>query len=172
MAGGLFSGSLENMKKYSELFKNKTEEIYNDNWYQIDEAIMTIVKRENPDLFDLFYGDYPGIISNYLKPYNNIDLILQGVDKVLAYNNNKLAYTILNYCHSYFNNNENSQEVYTYIFQRMVTDYYNNDAKLKLEVIYLINKKILNNDQYLICLLNYNKNNLGFYLNKDLILFK
>lgn len=25
IAGGLFSGSLENMKKYSELFKNKTE---------------------------------------------------------------------------------------------------------------------------------------------------
>ena len=53
MAGGLFSGSLENMKKYSELFKAKTEEIYNDNWYQIDEAVMTIVHRENPHLFDL-----------------------------------------------------------------------------------------------------------------------
>jgi hypothetical protein len=63
MAGGLFSGSIDNMKKYSELFKNKTDEIYNDNWYQIDEAVMTMVHRDNPELFDLFYGDYT---QNYL----------------------------------------------------------------------------------------------------------
>jgi hypothetical protein len=54
----------------------------------------------------------------------------------------------------------------------MITDYYNNDTKLKLEVIYLINKKILNNDENIIHLLNNNKHNLDFYSNKDLILLK
>jgi hypothetical protein len=172
MAGGLFSGSSENLLTYATLFKNKVDQIYNEEWYQIDEAIMTIVQRENPDLFDLFYGDYIGIISNYLEPYNSINLILQGVDKALNHNNNKLAYTMLNYCHNYFNNNENASEFYKYIYQRIITDYYNNDAKLKLEVIYLINKKILNNDENLIHLLNNNKHNLDFYSNKNLILFK
>ena len=65
-AGGLFTGSKENLLKYSELFKQKTQQIYNEEWYQIDEAVMTMIQRENPDLFDFFYGDYQGIISNYL----------------------------------------------------------------------------------------------------------
>ena len=56
-AGGLFSGSKENMLKYIELFKQKTEQIYSEDWYQIDEAVMTMVQRENYDLFDFFYGD-------------------------------------------------------------------------------------------------------------------
>lgn len=171
-AGGLFSGSSENLSKYIDLFKNKVDQIYNEEWYQIDEAIMTIVQRENPDLFDLFYGDYIGIISNYLKPYNSINLILQGVDKALKHNNNKLAYTMLNYCHSYFNDNNNASQLYKYVNQRIITDYYNNAAKLKLEVIYLINKKILNNDENIIHLLNNNKHNLDFYSNKNLILLK
>ena len=57
-AGGLFSGSKENMLKYIELFKQKTEQIYNEEWYQIDEAVMTMVQRENYELFDFFYVDY------------------------------------------------------------------------------------------------------------------
>ena len=168
-AGGLFSGSSENLLKYSTLFKNKIDQIYSEDWYQIDEAIMTIVQKENPDLFDLFYGDYQGIISNYFSPFHNIELILIGIEKALNYNNNKLAYNILNYCHSYFTNNIDSSEIYKYIYQRLIVDYYNNDTKLKLEVIYLINKKLLQNDENMKNLLNNNKNILDFYSNKHLI---
>jgi hypothetical protein len=169
MAGGLFSGSSENLLKYSNLFKNKVDQIYNEEWYQIDEAIMTMVQKENPDLFDLFYGDYKGIISNYLSPCNDIYLILQAVDKALSYHNHGLAYTILNYCHSYFTNNIDSSEIYKYIYQRFIIDYYNNDAKLTLDVITLINKKILKNDEIVIELLKNNQHNLVFYSNKNLI---
>jgi hypothetical protein len=45
-AGGLFSGSIENMLKYIDLFKRKTEQIYNEGWYQIDEAVMTMCKEK------------------------------------------------------------------------------------------------------------------------------
>jgi hypothetical protein len=93
-AGGLFSGSSENLLKYSELFKQKTAKIYNDNWYQIDEAVMAIVQRENPELFTLFYGDYQGIISNYLFEDNpNSELIFCYIDQHIIvdyYNNNRL----------------------------------------------------------------------------------
>jgi len=84
-AGGLFSGNIENMKKYISLFKKKVIEMYNDDWYQIDEAVMTIVQRENPELFDFFYGDYQGIVSNYLKPLHNLDLIMKGLEKTKNY---------------------------------------------------------------------------------------
>ena len=75
LASGVFSGSCENMLKYCDLFEHKIEEIYNEGWYQLEEAIMTILHRDYPDLFSLYYGDYDSIISNYLEPINNIDLI-------------------------------------------------------------------------------------------------
>jgi hypothetical protein len=170
-AGGLFSGSKENLLKYCDLFKEKVEQIYSEDWYQIDEAIMTIVQRENPDLFELFYGDYKGIISNYLTPHHDIYLILISSQKAINHNKTNLAYNILNYCHSYFYNNINSGEIYKYISQRIIVDYYNNDKKIKVEVIFLINQKILNKDENIIHLLENNKSNLDFYLNKELILF-
>jgi hypothetical protein len=73
------------MKKYISLFKKKVIEMYNDDWYQIDEAVMTIVQSENPELFDFFYGDYQGIVSNYLKPLHNLDLIMKGLEKTKNY---------------------------------------------------------------------------------------
>jgi len=141
MAGGLFSGSLYSMKKYSELFKNKTEEIYNQNWYQIDEAVMTMVCRENPDLFDLFYGDYKGIVSNYQNPLHNVDLILKGCQKCI--NNNKLkeAYNILTYCLKYFLDNSYSGLVFYFIELNLKTNYSNKNNLLLDEIKTMINLK-------------------------------
>ena len=118
------------MKKYSELFKNKTEEIYNDNWYQIDEAVMTMVQRDNPDLFDLYYGDYAGIISNYLSPIHNLDLIFRGSQKLLDYNKTKETYHLLQYCSKYFQDNPNSELVFYYIQQHLIVDFYHNNRNI------------------------------------------
>jgi hypothetical protein len=54
-----------------------------EDWYQIDEAVMTMVQRENYELFDFFYGDYEGIISNYLKPLHSWWLINSNIQKCL-----------------------------------------------------------------------------------------
>ena len=173
MAGGLFSGSLENMRKYSELFKNKTEDIYNDNWYQIDEAVMTMVQRENPDLFDLYYGDYIGIISNYLSPIHDIDLILTGSQKCINSNRINEAFNILIYCLKYFIDNPNDHYTFIFIEQNIIVNYYVNNRLLLDEVIELINlKKKSNNEQDNIMihnLLETNKLNINYYDNKELI---
>jgi hypothetical protein len=174
MAGGLFSGSIENMKIYSKLFKNKTQEIYDNNWYQIDEAVMTMVNRENPDLFELFYGDYAGIISNYEKPLHNIDLILTGSQKYLNHNNISGAYKILQYCYEYFKNNYNSPSIYKYIQQNIITNYYANNRILSNNILELINLNLKSSDisqkESMIVLLKYNINNINYYENKNEIL--
>ena len=174
MAGGLFSGSIENMKKYSELFKNKTEEIYNNNWYQIDEAVMTMVHRENPELFDLFYGDYRGIISNYLSPIHNIDLIIRNCQKMLDYNKVKSAYDILYYCLPYFENNSNSELIFYFIQLNIITNYYNNNKNLLEKIVDLINLKKNSEIKYdkekIYNLLEQNRVNIEYYENKHLIL--
>jgi hypothetical protein len=96
-AGGLFSGNRDHLRKYVAFFKEKITEIYQDNWYQIDEAVMTMVQRDHPELFDFYYGDYQGIISNYLKPVHNYELILQGLEKTRQYNCHEFASHIVNY---------------------------------------------------------------------------
>ena len=170
MAGGLFSGSIENMRKYSELFKNKTEEIYKDNWYQIDEAVMTMVHRDNPELFDLFYGDYQGIVSNYLTPLHNIDLILNGSQKCINMNKIKEAYHILCYCIPYFENNKEDKFLLLYISQHILVDYYSNNGYLLESVIEIINFLKNIHPERIQFLLDNNKNNINFYKNKEIIL--
>jgi len=173
MAGGLFSGSSENLLKYCNLFKQKTEEIYNDNWYQIDEAVMTMVQRDNPELFDLFYGDYQGIISNYLSPIHDMELILKGSQKYIDNNKTKEAHGILFYCLKYFQDNPNNNLVFYFIQQNIIINYYNNNQSLLDDVIKLINTKLSSNntvDKELIhTLLNNNKVNISYYKNKELI---
>lgn len=171
-AGGLFSGSCENILKYCDLFKNTTEKMYRENWYQIDEAIMTIVQRENPELFDLYYGDYQGIISNYLTPVNNIWLIIKGIEKAINHNYKNLAYTMLNYCHSYFYNNLNDSHIYRYICSRLIIDYYSNNGKLHNGVIFVINKKLLEKDEQMISTLINNIEKINYYSNKQLLLLQ
>lgn len=106
-SGGLFSGSKENIMKYIQLFKQKVDQIYKEEWYQIDEAIMTMIQRENPDLFEFYYGDYQGIISNYQYPKHNLDLILSGLQKTIYFQEYSFTKKILLYLESYFEKEEN-----------------------------------------------------------------
>jgi hypothetical protein len=166
-AGGLFSGSIQNMKKYSELFKKKTEEIYCDNWYQIDEAVMAIVQKDNPLLFDLFYGDYQGIISNYLSPIHNIELIMQTAEKYLNYNDTANAYKVACYCIPFFEKNIQHYCVYRFINLHLITDYYHNEGKLLDKIMDIIqNIRQVNYERILDTLKN-NLNNIIFYVNKE-----
>jgi len=174
MAGGLFSGSISNLNKYAELFKLKTEQIYNEDWYQIDEAVMTMVQRENPDLFQLYYGDYRGIISNYIYPIHNIDLILNGCQKCLNSNKVKEAYEILMYSLKYFENNYNCHYIFYFLQLNIITNYYCNNKLLLDEIINIINyKKNSSNDEdrkQINIIIENNILNIEFYQNKEKIL--
>jgi hypothetical protein len=155
------------MREYARLFKAKTAQIYSEDWYQIDEAVMTMVQRENPDLFEFYYGDYQGLISNYISPIHNLDLISRGIQKYIKYNYTREAYTALCYCAPYYNQNPTSGLVYDYIQQHMIVDYYHNNKRFTDSVIDLI--VLLKDNQKLKDLLQYNENNINFYENKHLI---
>jgi hypothetical protein len=141
-AGGLFTGSSEYLLTYSRLFKEKTEEMYAEEWYQLDEAVMTIVQKENPHLFDLYYGDYQSIISNYLRPFHDIELIINSVQKYINSNKMREALNTLCYCSDYFSENIDHPFIYQYIQQHIIVDYYHNNNRLLLQgVIDLIHSK-------------------------------
>lgn len=106
---------------------------------------MTIIQRENPDLFEFYYGDYEGIISNYNFPTHNIDLILRASQKCINNNNNVRAFEILTYCDEYFNRKCFSSHshivddnIFTWIEQHIIVDYYVNNRILTDYVIKII----------------------------------
>jgi hypothetical protein len=172
-AGGLFTGSKENMQRYSQLFKDKTEQIYAEDWYQIDEAVMTMVQRENPDLFDLFYGDYQGIVSNYISPLHNIELILKSSQKYIDCNKIKEAFHVLSYCSEYFIKNHCDPLIYLFLNQNIIVNYYQNNRLFTKYVVDLINLKKKSENpldiEKIHILLESNKANINFYENKETI---
>lgn len=170
MAGGLFSGSAENLLKYIELFKQKTEQIYAEDWYQIDEAVMTMVARENPSLFSLYYGDYQGIISNYIYPIHNIGLIFTGIQKCLDHNNTSRACEILDFCKQYFLKNYHDRHIYSYVRYKLITDYYHNNGRFTPELIEIVNQLKTINDDIIFTMINDNRGNIEYYENKSEIL--
>jgi hypothetical protein len=170
VAGGLFSGSKERLLKYCQLFKRKTEQIYAENWYQIDEAVMTMVIRENPELFSLYYGDYQGIIANYLEPLYNIDLIMRGVSKCLDNNNTTFACEILTFCAPYFLKNMHDIHIYAFIRYKIITDYYHNNKCFTPELLTVVHQLKQNNDKELNNIILHNRVNIDYYSNKHELL--
>lgn len=170
-AGGLFSGNIHYLKIYIQKFKDMIEKIYSENWYQIDEAIMTMVQRDNIDIFDLYYGDYEGIISNYMKPIHNLSLISIMLEKAKKMDRNDYLFKICYFLIPYFQNIENQKKEFfvDFIQKNIICNYYQNHKKLLPEIIDLININIKNNNQNLITLIKHNQYNLSFYLNKDSI---
>ena len=169
-AGGLFAGGVEPMRRYIELYKAKVEQIYNmENWYQIDEAIMTMIQRENRDLFEFYYGDYEGIIANFnSRPRYSIDLILKGASKCLTFNNTSECFKIMKYLEPYFMEelNQKCEMFYKFIIFNIICNYYQNGGKLLESVIELINKHIESGDNMMKNVISSNMNNLGFYSNR------
>jgi len=171
LAGGLFSGSVENLLKYSQWFKQKTAEIYREGWCQLDEAVMTMVQKENPDLFDLFYGDYEGIISNYATPKHSWWLISASMRKCLSHNNTRFLFQILKYLDGYFSLSLNrlKPEFYEYLNHSIICEYYQNNQQLRSSTIQFINEALERKDRNIQLLLANHLNNLNYYVNKDLI---
>lgn len=171
-AGGLFSGNIEYLRKYINAFKAKTAQIYNEGWWQVDEAVMTMVQRENPEWFDFFYGDYNGIISNYMHPLHSIYLIFTGLSKCMQYNKTAFAQNILNYLEKYFEKEEHQSGEFAnaYIRQSIIANYYQNNQLLKTHVLYIINKNIVKRNQEVMYIIQENESNLSFYRNKHMII--
>jgi hypothetical protein len=172
-AGGLFSGSAENMFKYCQLFKQKTEQIYNAGWYQIDEAVMTLVQLENLDMFEFFFGDYEGIVSNYLRPVHSTPLIHAVMNKCIVLNKPEWLYKILVFMEPYYLNmakdNDVTETLMNYINNSVVCDYYYNNNELRQSLIETINVLIKSENDYIKEFIK-NSQNLQYYKNKDLIM--
>jgi hypothetical protein len=175
-AGGLFSGSAEYLLKYINAFKKTTEKIYNENWYQIDEAIMTIVHNEHPEWFDDFYGDYCGIIMNYNEPldynqqFKSWSCIYRAGDKCKDHGDYNSAQKILDYIEStVINQTDHMFRIFQlcyFINNSLLCNWYTNNKKIKKTVIELINREVADNNPDIKNILQINPE-IEKYENKD-----
>jgi hypothetical protein len=108
LAGSLFSGDIDHLRIYCKLFNRKWNQVLEENWCQLDEAIMTLVARESPALFDHYYGDYQSLISGYDSYFDSdvARIIFNSIYKCINLNSPAKAYLILEYLKPYFNHNE------------------------------------------------------------------
>lgn len=166
-AGGLITGSKKNMLQYVELYKAKWKSILAEGWYQIDEAVMTLVQRENRELFTFYYGDYEGIIANYHQPDTSMNLIMKGAQKTVTYNRLDETYEMMIYLRPYFQMewNQYSGHLYQYIQYNILCNWFGNDGELREDVLELIKKKLAAGDGYIQQVLNNHKPELAKYKN-------
>ena len=78
VAGGLFGGHQDCMYEYIQLFCDQWNRmLYEEGWWQLDEVVMTILSETHPEKFSFFYGDYDGIITNFVQTRKSFLLVLR-----------------------------------------------------------------------------------------------
>jgi hypothetical protein len=171
-AGGLFSGNIENMTKYIQYFKEKIDEVYSQNWYQIDEAIMTMVQQDHPELFEFFYGDYEGIICNYYQPYLSLPLIFKMLDKSMRFHQYSFCYQLCLYLEPFFQNKneQKTEHFYQWIQYHIFSDFVGNHQYINKRALIYMNQKLLEKDESMLKIIEGQKNLLQKYKNFQLII--
>lgn len=169
IGAGIFSGDKEHLQKYSQLFKEKFEEIINNDWWQLEECLMAIIYFNNPNLFYNYYGDYQNHIQNYLVPiFDETNIIYMSLNKYANKNNHNEILKILNYIGNYYINSNDNNLIYNYLYHSIISQYYANNKNFTNEFINLIKLNINN-----INISNFIKNNIkniNYYENKNEIL--
>lgn len=96
VGGGLFGGHKDRVEEYIRLFQDQWHKIlYEENWWQLDEAVMTILTEIYPEKFRFFYGDYDGMLSNFIHSKKSFGLVLQTAQRHLDARKNDLAEHVL-----------------------------------------------------------------------------
>ena len=96
VAGGLFGGYKDRVLEYINLFKSQWHKIiYEEEWWQLDEAVMTIITETYPEKFRFFYGDYDGLIANFIKSKKSFHLIFQTAERYVNAKKYDMAWQVL-----------------------------------------------------------------------------
>lgn len=169
---GLFSASIEYMKKYINEFSCVWRQVLEDSWWQLDESIMSIVYTKNKDLFEPYFGDYFVHIESYEIPtsIDNFGILKNYLCCVLDYRQYSSVQKVMDYieCHYAFHPNNNYHLFY--IKMGIIAYFYINDGVLPLVFVDSINYLKKSNQQLFNNIITSNVKNFEYYKNKSLIL--
>lgn len=127
VAGSLFSGKAENLLEYCKIYRKTYSRILEEDWYQLDEAVMSIILHEHPNLFSIYVGDYASLITNYSNFNDCFVVSFTALQSCLDMRNYSLTNKILDYLH--LGLCYHSQHKYHYLSTRLICDWYLSDTK-------------------------------------------
>lgn len=131
VAAGVVSGNSIYLTTFCKLFKEYYLKILEDGWYQLDEAIMTMIDIAHPELSENYYGDYPTIISGYdyyNGNYPNIySLCFRNMDIQLNIGTRDISMKILKYLEPYTLHNK--EGIKDFIYYYLIIRYYVTEVK-------------------------------------------
>lgn len=157
MAGGLFGGHVPILLEYAELFQSTWRRVLDEGWFQLDEAVMTMVAEEYPDKFSFFYGDYDGILCNLPLAVRSFPLLFQNIQYYLDKHLYQNASDIL----SHINPSAlSTPDFFRFLDLYIQTDFYLHQGNLSPSL-----KKIFLDFSIPSAWFFQNKHNLSFYKN-------
>lgn len=165
IAGSLFGGHEKPMRDYIQLYIQEWENIlYVEKWWQLDEAVMTIVVEKNPERFRLWYGDYDGLITNFIHSKRSWFLVFQTAQRFLDARNYTQSELVLSTLDDVMSTRESDNDFLRYLGMRICNDYYRWDSAFSVPL-----HKILMNAHRVESLtkwLPHQINNLRYYYTK------
>lgn len=121
VAGGLFGGHRDVVLEYSQLFYKQWRVILDqEHWWQLDEAIMTIIADQHSEKFRFFYGDYDGIVSNFIHVKKMSYLVFQTAQRYLDRDQPQLAARVLKTIDRRYIQDQSDMERYIVMLEQCV----------------------------------------------------
>jgi predicted O-methyltransferase YrrM len=136
LAGSLFSGSREYLMQYVFAYKYEWQRILSEGWYQLDEAVMAIVAKNRPELFDVYFGDYAGLLTNFDQTVLCDAIASQGLQKALDLRNYEKAHQIARSFEATWMFQPHRQ--LKYAGWRIIIDFYRRKGLLGNDVIHML----------------------------------
>jgi len=123
IAGGLFGGKAHAVAEYIDLYKEQWRTIIHDEgWWQLDEAVMTILTETHPEKFRFWYGDYDGLLTNFVKTRRSYYLVFQTAQRYLDARDYTRSERVLATMDDTWD--ESTNESRTYLAKRICNDFY------------------------------------------------
>jgi hypothetical protein len=100
--GGLMMFNRYKMGQYYRLFKETINLLLSNGYSPLEEDVLTIIRVSNPDMFDVYFGDYPDLIRNYNdEMYSSVSHLINMINWAKNHNDDKTV----NLLKSQFNSN-------------------------------------------------------------------
>ena len=71
MCSGFFTGSTDYMQRFCDAIEGKFMEALEAGYGHADEQLFSMVYFDNRDIFDVYYGDYQEMVTNYVYPVDS-----------------------------------------------------------------------------------------------------
>lgn len=76
LCSGFFTGDMYHMSWFCDEIENQFLEYLEQGYGHADEQLYSAIYFRNPNMFQVYYGDYRSMITNYIKIVEDVDVVI------------------------------------------------------------------------------------------------